>query len=112
LCPEESTVGYAIIETGGKQFRVTEGEVIALPCLSEKVGGTVEFSVLAHGDGDDVRIGTPVLDGVTASATVLEHGRHRKIIVFKKKKRKQYKRTHGHRQGFTRVRIDSIGSAG
>ncbi|HEU4391176.1 MAG TPA: 50S ribosomal protein L21 [Blastocatellia bacterium] len=104
-------MSFAIIETGGKQFRVTEGEVIALPSLSHKVGDTVELSVLAHGDGEGVQIGTPVLDGVTASATILEHGRSRKIIVFKKKKRKQYKRTHGHRQGFTRVRIDSIGSA-
>ena len=104
-------MGYAIIESGGKQFRVSQGEVITLPSISQKVGATVEFAVLAHSDGDAVNIGTPLIDGVTASGTVIGHGRQQKIIVFKKKKRKQYKRTHGHRQGFTRVRIDSISDA-
>lgn len=102
-------MGFAIIQTGGKQFRVSEGEVITLPSLSDKPGATVEFAVLARGDGDDVAVGTPLIDGVTVKGTVVGHGRQRKIIVFKKKRRKQFKRTHGHRQGFTRVLIESIG---
>jgi large subunit ribosomal protein L21 len=70
----------------------------------------VEFDVLVSGDGEQINIGAPVLDGPRVTATVLEHGRGTKIIVFKKKRRKQYKKTHGHRQDFTAVRIDSIGA--
>jgi large subunit ribosomal protein L21 len=105
------TVAYAIIQTGGKQFRVAEGEVVQVPNLTAEVGATVEFDVLARMDGDDVEIGGAGQDGARARATVVEHGRGPKIIVFKKKRRKQYKKTHGHRQNFTAVRIESIGAA-
>jgi large subunit ribosomal protein L21 len=103
-------VAYAIIQTGGKQFRVTEGEVIRVPSLTADVGQTVELDVLAHGDGDRVDIGAPILDGLRVTATVVEHGRGPKIIVFKKKRRKQYKKKHGHRQDYTAVRIESFGA--
>ncbi len=103
------TVAYSIIQTGGKQFRIAAGEVVQVPSLDAEVGATVEFDVLLSADGEATTIGSPVLDGVRASGTVVEHGRGAKIIVFKKKRRKQYKKKHGHRQGFTAVRIDSIG---
>lgn len=101
-------MAYAIIETGGKQFRVSEGDVIDVPSIPNDVGASVNFDVLLRGDGSEITVGTPRLDGGSATATVLEHGRQQKIIVFKKKRRKQYKKTHGHRQDYTRVRIDSI----
>jgi large subunit ribosomal protein L21 len=95
----------------GKQFRVSEGEVIRVPNFTADEGSPVEFQVLARGGGDGIEIGTPVIEGATVTGTVVKHGRERKIIVFKMKRKKQYKRTHGHRQNFTAVRIDSIGVA-
>jgi len=100
-------VAYAIIKAGGKQFRVTEGEVVRIPSIAAEVGSSVELVALGKSDGEGVELGSPALAG-SVSATVIEHGRERKIIVFKKKRRKQYKKTHGHRQNFTAVRIDSI----
>ena len=102
-------MAYAIIQTGGKQFRVTEGEVVRIPTLVAEVGDSVEFDTLAKGDDDNINLGTPVLDGIHVSGTVVEHGRGKKIIVFKMKRRKQYKKTHGHRQNFTAVKIESLG---
>lgn len=102
-------MAYAIIEAGGKQFRVTEGEVIQVPSIAAEVGASVEFAALLEGDGAQVEVGSS-LEGRRVTATVVEHGREPKIIVFKKKRRKQYKKTHGHRQNFTAVRIDSLGS--
>ncbi len=101
-------MSYAIIRSGGKQFRVEEGATVRLPSLAGEAGETVEFEVLVVG-GDEVRVGAPIVDGARVTGTVVEHGRDAKIIVFKKKRRKQYKRTQGHRQGFTAVKIDSIG---
>ena len=103
-------MAYAIIRTGGKQFRVSPGDVIRIPNLADKKeGDTVEFSdVLIAGDDKGVRIGAPVVSGARVTATVLKNGRGQKIIVFKFKRRKQFKRTKGHRQGFTAVKIDSI----
>lgn len=102
-------MAYAIVQTGGKQFRVTKGEVIRVPQLAAEKGAKIELDVLARGDGDRVEIGTPVLQGASVTATVLGHGRGPKIIVFKKKRRKQYKKKQGHRQDFTEVRIEAIG---
>jgi len=102
-------VAYAIIRSGGKQFRVTPGSVVRLPKLGADVGATQKFDVLVYGDGDNVKVGAPLITGVGAEGTVLEHGRGDKIIVFKMKRRKQYKRKQGHRQDYTAVRIDSIG---
>jgi large subunit ribosomal protein L21 len=103
-------MSYAIIRTGGKQFRVEEGGTVRVPSLDAQAGETVEFEalVVGGGDGGETRVGTPAVDGARVTGTVVEHGRDAKIIVFKKKRRKQYKRTRGHRQGFTAVKIDSI----
>ena len=103
-------MAYAIIQAGGKQFRVNEGDIVRVPSLTAEVGASVEFDALLTADGDQVRIGES-LEGQRVTGTVVEHGRARKIIVFKKKRRKQYKKTHGHRQNFTAVRIDSVGAA-
>ena len=103
-------MAYAIIEAGGKQFRVTHGEVVRVPSIAAEVGASVEFEVLLEADGTEARVGATALEGHKVTGTVVEHGRARKIIVFKKKRRKQYKKTHGHRQNFTAVRIDSLGS--
>jgi large subunit ribosomal protein L21 len=102
-------VGYAIIRAAGSQFRVSRGQVVRIPSVAKEIGSSIEFEVLARGDGDRVEIGSPLVDGAQVSGTILEHGRGKKIIVFKYKRRKQYKKTHGHRQNFTAVRIDSIG---
>ena len=104
-------MAYAIIRTGGKQFKVSPGDIVRIPTLEEKnEGDSVEFTeVLASGDGKAVQIGSPTVDGARVTGTVVKNGRGPKIIVFKFKKRKQYKRKQGHRQNFTAVKIDSIG---
>ena len=102
-------MAYAIIRSGGKQFRVEEGATVRLPSIDKEAGEAVEFEVLVlDGDGGP-KVGAPAVEGARVTGTVVEHGRDAKIIVFKKKRRKQYKRKQGHRQGFTAVKIDSIG---
>ena len=103
-------MAYAIIRSGGKQFRVTEGEVVRLPLIAASVGSSIDLAVLAKGDAQSIEIGSPEVPGARVSGTVVGHGRGDKIIVFKYKRRKQYKKTHGHRQDFTSVRIESIGA--
>jgi large subunit ribosomal protein L21 len=102
-------MSYAIIRSGGKQFRVAEGQTVRLPSLGERAGESVEFDVLVVGGEGETKVGSPIVDGARVAGTVVEHGRGDKIIVFKKKRRKQYKRTQGHRQNYTAVKIDSIG---
>lgn len=103
-------MAYAIIRTGGKQFRVSPGDVIRIPSLADKnEGDTVEFEdILVAGSDQGVRIGAPTVSGARVTGTVLKNGRGPKIIVFKFKRRKHYKRTKGHRQGFTAIKIDSV----
>ncbi|MGH9803204.1 MAG: 50S ribosomal protein L21 [Blastocatellia bacterium] len=102
-------MAYAIIRTGGKQFRVSPGEVVRVPSIADKnAGDSVEFEVLTTGDDNGVRIGNPTVSGASVTGTVVEHGRGPKIIVFKFKRRKHFKKTKGHRQGFTAVRIESV----
>lgn len=101
-------VAYAVIETGGKQYRVAEGTLIRVPALSAEVGTTVELPVLALCDGQAVRIGQPRVDGVRAVCRVVEQGKERKIIVFKFKRRKQYRRRRGHRQKYTALRVEKF----
>ena len=98
-------MSFAIVRTGGKQFRVEKGAKVRVPTIKGDVGAAVELDVLATAD----KVGAPLVDGAKVSATVVDHGRGEKIIVFKKKRRKQYKRTKGHRQGYTTLKIDSIG---
>jgi large subunit ribosomal protein L21 len=101
-------MAYAIIRSGGKQFRVEEGQQVRVPLMDKEVGASVELDVLLLG-GDESKVGAPMVDGARVAATVVDHGRDTKIIVFKKKRRKQYKRTKGHRQDYTTLKIDSIG---
>src|SRR5439155_24395580 len=98
-------MSFAIIRTGGKQFRVEKGAKVRVPSLEGEVGSSLELDVLATAE----KIGAPIVDGAKVTATVVDHGRDAKIVVFKKKRRKHYKRTKGHRQGFTTLKIDSIG---
>lgn len=101
---------YAVFQTGGKQFRAEPGARLRVPTLDVEPGETVTFDqVLLAGDGaDDVRVGTPVVDGASVKAAVLRHGRGEKVIVFKRKRRKGYRRKQGHRQNFTEIRIDEV----
>ena len=100
---------YAIIKTGGKQFRVEPGATPRVPSLVGDPGTPVEFDqVLLGSDGDKTHTGAPMLGGAKVSAEIVKHGRGDKIIVFKFKRRKNYARKQGHRQGFTEVRIKSI----
>ncbi len=92
-------MAHAVIKTGGKQFLVQEGQTIRVPSLAAEAGSSVELEPLL----------TTAEESSKISATVVDHGREQKIVVFKKKRRKQYKRTRGHRQGYTTLKIDSIG---
>ena len=104
---------YAVIETGGKQYRVNQGDIIKVEKLTVDVGQKVDFDrVLLVGEGTDVKVGNPLVDGASVSGTVVEQDRHKKIIVFKMKRRKGYRRSQGHRQDLLRVRIDDIKAAG
>jgi large subunit ribosomal protein L21 len=100
---------YAIVRTGGKQYRVEQGQIVHFERLPGEVGGTVSLDevLLLSGEGE-TRVGTPRIDGAKVLGTVVEHGRAGKIRVFKYKKRKHYRRTRGHRQSFTAVRIDTL----
>ena len=102
-------MSYAIIRTGGKQFRVEPGMTLRIPSLVGEAGGAVEFNeVLLGSDGNSVRTGVPTLAGAKVTGEIVKHGRGDKIIVFKFKRRKNYARKQGHRQGFTEVRINDI----
>ena len=100
---------YAIIATGGKQYRVSEGDVIYIEKIDAQVDSTVSFDVLLVGNEGDVKVGTPVLEGVKAEGKVVAQGRGEKIIVFKYKAKKNYRRKQGHRQPYTKVEITKIG---
>jgi len=104
-------LAFAVIRTGGKQFQVSPGDVVRIPSLAGKgAGDQVEFTeVLAAGNDRGLLIGTPIIEGARVIATVVDQGRAPKIIVFKFKRRKHYKRKQGHRQGYTSVKIESIG---
>jgi len=95
-------MSHAVIRAGGKQFVVEKGQTIRVPSLTADAGSSIELDALFNSDGEGKA-------PVKISATVVDHGRDQKIVVFKKKRRKQYKRTRGHRQGYTTLRIDSIG---
>ncbi len=102
---------YAIVETGGKQYRVEPGEVVRLEKLPGEVGGTVELTQvrMIHGDAG-LLVGRPWVDQARVTAEIIRQGRTRSMMVFKKKRRKNYRRTKGHRQSFTQVRITDIAS--
>jgi large subunit ribosomal protein L21 len=96
-------MSYAIIRTGGKQFSVEDGQTLRVPSIDKKEGESVDIeTLLVNKDG------STTIAGATLKATVVSHGRGEKVIVFKKKRRKQYKRKQGHRQGYTEIKIDTI----
>ncbi len=100
---------YAIIRTGGKQFRVEPGTTLRIPSLPGEAGSSIEFNeVLLGSTGTDSRVGVPTLAGARVTGEIVKQGRGDKIIVFKFKRRKNYARKQGHRQGFTEVRIKDI----
>jgi len=100
---------YAVIRSGGKQYRVAPGQTIRLEKVAGDVGSKVELGevLLVENEGK-VQVGSPIVANAKIQATVVEHDRSKKILVFKKKRKKQYRRTQGHRQDYTAVRIDSI----
>ncbi|MEE4355179.1 MAG: 50S ribosomal protein L21 [Desulfococcaceae bacterium] len=101
---------YAVVSTGGKQYKVQKGDIFRVEKLPGNVGDSVSFDkVLLFSDGDNLRIGQPLLDDVSVMGQIVEQDRQKKIIVFKFKRRKRYRRKQGHRQAYTAVRIDSIG---
>lgn len=100
---------YAIIETGGKQYRVNEGDVIFIEKLDVAENAAVTFDkVIAVGGNDGIKVGTPYVDGAAVNATAIKNGKGKKITVFKYKPKKGYSRKIGHRQPYTKVRIESI----
>ena len=102
-------MSYAIIQTGGRQFKAEPGKTLRIPTLEGDAGTEVEFKdVLLGSDGKAVRAGTPTLKGAKVTAEIVKHGRGPKIVVFKFRRRKNYARKQGHRQGFTEVRIESV----
>ncbi len=104
---------YAIIETGGKQYRVQEGQTIKVEKLSKPAGETVEIEkVLLVSDDDNVTVGTPYVEGAKVKAKVVETAKDKKVLVFKKKPRKGFKRLRGHRQLYTKLQIENISIGG
>lgn len=100
---------YAVVATGGKQYKVAEGDVLRIEKIAGNVGDTVTFDrVLMLSDGDRLSIGKPVLENAAVRAKIVEQDRAKKILVFKYKRRKRYRRKQGHRQYYTAVKIDSI----
>ena len=100
---------YAVIETGGKQYKVTEGDVIFVEKLDVEAGAEVSFDkVLLVGVGNDVKVGAPVVDGATVSGKVIKNDKAKKVVVYKYKPKKGYHKKHGHRQPYTKVEITKI----
>ena len=102
-------MSYAVIRTGGKQYRVSPGELVRIERLAGDVGTAVEFGeVLVAADDGGVRVGRPLVEGVRVRGEIIAQTRDRKVLVFKKKRRKNYRRRHGHRQYLTTVRVTEI----
>ncbi len=100
---------FAIIKTGGKQYRVTKGAKIKIEQLSEKEGNDITFNeVLLLSNGENINIGAPVIEGASVNAKILSHGKNDKIIIFKMKAKKRYQKKQGHRQRYTEVEITDI----
>ena len=100
---------FAIVEAGGKQFRVEEGRSLKVAKISAQAGTEITLDkILLVGTGADVKIGQPFVSGASVQCEVVDHGRDKKIIIFKKKRRKDYRRTQGHRQDFTLLKVKSI----
>lgn len=110
LCTRRSPI-YAIVRTGGKQYRVEPSQVLDVERLPNDIGSRIDFGVLLLGGDGETAIGTPLVEGAKVVAEVIEHGRDKKIVVFKYKNKTRYRRRHGHRQEFTRLEIKQIVTA-
>ena len=100
---------YAVVAAGGKQYKVEEGDVLRIEKVDGNVGDSLTFDkVLLVADGENLSVGQPVVENASVGAQIVEQGKSKKIIVFKYKRRKRYRRTQGHRQPYTAVKIDSI----
>ncbi|WP_352420113.1 50S ribosomal protein L21 [Proteiniborus sp.] len=100
---------YAVIETGGKQYRVQEGDTIFIEKVAGNEGESLNFDkVLLVSNGEEVKLGKPYVDGVSVQGNIVEHGKARKIVVFKFKRKKDYRKKQGHRQPYTKVKIEKI----
>jgi large subunit ribosomal protein L21 len=103
---------YAIVRTGGKQYQVAQGDQLRVETLAGAVGETVELSdVLLVADGEDIKIGQPQVEGAKVTATIVEQGKAKKVLVYKKKRRKGYEVKNGHRQQYTALRIEGISAS-
>jgi large subunit ribosomal protein L21 len=106
---EEVSSMYAVIKTGGKQYKVAAGEKIKVEQIAADVGQEIVIDqVLAVGDGSQIKIGTPLVSGATVKATVVAQGRHDKVRIFKMRRRKHYQKRQGHRQNYTELQIGDI----
>jgi large subunit ribosomal protein L21 len=101
-------MNYAVIKTGGKQYRVKAGDVINVEKLAGEAGDTITLDEVLMLGGDDVKVGAPLIDGAKVEAEIVEQGRGKKIIVFKKRRRQNYRRKKGHRQDLTTLKINKI----
>ena len=100
---------YAVVKTGGKQYRVTAGQKLKVEQIPAEVGAEITLDqVLMVGEGESVKIGAPLVAGAAIKATVVSQGRHDKVKIFKMRRRKHYQKRQGHRQNYTELRIDSI----
>jgi len=100
---------YAVFRTGGKQFRAEPGTRLHVPTIAVEAGATIIFDdVLLTADGAKITVGSPTVSGASVKAEVLGHGRTKKVIVFKRKRRKGYRKKQGHRQGYTEIRVEAI----
>ncbi len=100
---------YAVIKTGGKQYRVVQGETLKIETVAGDVGSAIVLDkVLMVGNGDKVSVGKPMLSGASVTATIVANGRHDKVKIFKMRRRKHYQKHQGHRQNYTEIRIDGI----
>ena len=100
---------FSIVEQGGFQYKVSEGDTIKVPKIEAEKEAEISFEkVLMIQNGEEIKIGTPVVEGAVVKAKVLDHGKYRKIVIMKKKRRKGYKRKTGHRQTYTKLKVTSI----
>jgi large subunit ribosomal protein L21 len=102
-------VMYAVVKTGGKQYKVSEGDVLKVELLDGEVGSSVNLDeVLALGQGSDIKVGAPKVESASVTCEIVKHGKYKKALLFKKKKRKGYTKKQGHRQNYTEVRVTRI----
>ena len=100
---------YAVIKTGGKQYRVAPGQKLKVEQIPADIGQEISLDqVLSVGEGESLKVGSPLVEGATVTAKVLAHGRHDKVKIFKMRRRKHYQKHQGHRQNYTEIRIDAI----